>query len=183
MMGAVGAGAPDAEAADAGGSTSGPFCPQPPSMVASAQAPSDSIPGVRTTTLDPRRNIRGILSIMASEARRDTLSDRDYQARAAAVLAHVERTVDRWLQEDVIDIDTERTGGLLELVFPDGSRIVLNTQPPLQELWLAARSGGLHFRCVDGRWLDTKEQREFFEALSTCASEQAGKTLRFTAPG
>jgi CyaY protein len=120
---------------------------------------------------------------MGPEASRDPLSDRDYQARAAAVLAQVEATVDRWLQEDVIDIDTERTGGLHELAFPDDSRIVLNTQPPLQELWLAARSGGLHFRCVGGRWLDTKDQREFFEALSTCASEQAGKTLRFQPPG
>ena len=119
---------------------------------------------------------------MSSEPRRDTLSDREYQSRAATVLAHVEAKVDRWLQEDVIDIDTERTGGLLELAFPDGSKIVLNTQPPLQEIWLAARTGGLHFRSLGGRWLDTREDREFFEALSTCASEQAGKPLRFQPP-
>ena len=111
------------------------------------------------------------------------LADNDYEARAAKVLASVEATVDRWLQDDVIDIDTNRTGGLLELSFPNGSKIVLNTQPPLQEIWLAARSGGLHFRCVDGRWTDTREQREFFDALSVCATEQAGKSLRFVPPG
>jgi CyaY protein len=48
-------------------------------------------------------------------------------------------------------------------------------------LWLAARSGGLHFRWANGSWLDTREQREFFDALSACASEQAGKALRFDA--
>lgn len=119
---------------------------------------------------------------MSADTPRDRLADSEYQARTAAVLASVEATLDRWLQDDVIDIDAQRTGGLLELSFPNGSRIVLNTQPPLQELWLAARSGGLHFRCLEGRWIDTRGQREFFDALSVCASEQAGKTLRFAAP-
>ena len=118
---------------------------------------------------------------MTADTTAQTLDDREYDARAAAALAAVEETVDRWLQDDVIDIDTHRTGGLLELAFPNGSRIVLNTQPPLQELWLAARSGGLHFRWTEGRWVDTRERREFFDALSACASEQAGKPLRFDA--
>lgn len=110
------------------------------------------------------------------------LSDADYQLRSAAVLASVEVVIDRWLEEDVIDVDAHRTGGLLEMTFPNGSKIILNTQPPLQELWLAARSGGLHFRFVDGRWIDTRGQREFFEALSASASEQAGRVLQFEAP-
>ena len=96
------------------------------------------------------------------------------------MLAGVEACIDRWLQDDVIDIDSARTGGLLELTFPNASKLVLNTQPPLRELWLAARSGGFHFRLVGGRWLDTRSEREFFEALSACASEQAGVALRFT---
>lgn len=107
------------------------------------------------------------------------LSDRDYHALASRVLAGIEATVDRWLQDDVVDIDTQRTGGLLELIFPDGSRIVLNTQPPLHELWMAARSGGFHYKYVDGRWLDTRDATEFHAALSRCASEQAGRPLRF----
>ena len=110
------------------------------------------------------------------------LTDSEYAQRAGAVLASVEASADRWLQDDVIDIDTHRTGGLLELSFPNGSKIVLNTQPPLQELWLAARSGGFHYRFSGGAWCDTKNGRELFEALSACASEQAGQPLRFAAP-
>ena len=107
------------------------------------------------------------------------LSDADYQRLGGQVLASIEAAADRWLQDDVIDIDTQRTGGLLELVFPDDSRIVVNTQPPLQEIWLAARGGGFHFRHVQGRWLDTRDGTEFFDSLARHASAQGGRELHF----
>ena len=107
------------------------------------------------------------------------LSDAEYLAKAHEVLDHLETLVDRWLDEDVIDIDTHRTGGLLEMSFPNGSKIIINTQPPLQELWLAARGGGFHFRYCDGRWLDTRESTEFHAMLSRHASAQAGRPLNF----
>jgi CyaY protein len=107
------------------------------------------------------------------------MTDADYQRIAQATLAAIEATVDRWLQDDVIDIDPQRTGGLLELSFPDRSKIILNTQPPLHELWLAARGGGYHFKWVDGAWRDTKDGSEFLAVLSREASAQAGKPLEF----
>jgi CyaY protein len=107
------------------------------------------------------------------------LSDADYQRLGAQVLASIEAAADRWLQDDLIDIDTQRTGGLLELVFPDDSRIVVNLQPPLQEIWLAARAGGFHYRHVQGRWLDSRDGSDFFEALSRHASAQGGVDLHF----
>jgi CyaY protein len=119
---------------------------------------------------------------MTDATANDKLDPADYQSRSETLLASIESTVDGWLQTDVIDVDANRTGGLLELGFPNGSKIVINTQPPLQEIWLAARSGGLHFKWIDGRWLDTRERRDFFDALSHAASEQAGATLRFSPP-
>jgi CyaY protein len=110
-----------------------------------------------------------------------SLNDSEYHAKTTAVLASIEEAVDRFLDDDVVDIDAHRTGGLLELSFPNGSKIVLNTQPPLHELWMAARSGGYHYKYSNGRWLD-REGREFFEALSANASEQAGVALRFAPP-
>lgn len=108
------------------------------------------------------------------------LSDSEYHRLSNAVLASIEAAVDRLLRDDVIDIDTQRSGGLLELELPSGDKIVINTQPPLHELWLAARAGGYHFKYVDGLWRE-REGREFFELLSQAASEQAGKALRFSA--
>jgi CyaY protein len=106
------------------------------------------------------------------------LSDAEYHRLTAELLARVEAGADRLLQDDVVDIDTQRTGGLLELVFPDASKIVVNTQPPLQEVWLAAKGGGFHFRHDGGRWV-TRDGSEFFETLARHASAHAGKPVAF----
>ena len=110
-----------------------------------------------------------------------SLADADYHAKAHAVLDAIEAQADAWLDADVVDIDSHRTGGLLELSFPNGSKIILNTQPPLQEIWLAAKTGGYHFRFVDGLWRDTRDGTEFLALLSTNASAQSGITLTFSA--
>lgn len=107
------------------------------------------------------------------------LTDAQFHTAAREMLVAIEATIDRWLQDDVIDIDSQRSGEMLQLAFPDGSQIVINSQPPLHELWLAARSAGRHFKHVDGRWLDTRDGAEFLAALSQHASEQAGCSLRF----
>ncbi|MCY4745604.1 iron donor protein CyaY [Pelomonas sp. UHG3] len=109
-----------------------------------------------------------------------SLSDADYHAKSHALLARIEAQVDAWLDDDVVDIDSHRTGGLLELSLPGGSKIVINTQPPLQEIWLAARSGGYHFRWDGAQWVD-REGHEFLARLSRSASEQAGQALTFSA--
>jgi len=109
-----------------------------------------------------------------------SLSDADYHAKAHALLARIEAQIDAWLEDDVVDIDTHRTGGLLELSMPGGSKIVINTQPPLQEIWLAARAGGYHFKWDGARWVD-REGQEFCARLSHCASEQAARALTFSA--
>jgi CyaY protein len=108
-----------------------------------------------------------------------TLTDAEYQRETSKLLARIEAAADRWLQDDVIDIDTHRTGGLLELAFPDGSKIIVNTQPPLHEVWLAAKAGGFHYRHVDGAWRDTRDGSEFIAALNRHASAQGGKPLQF----
>ena len=108
-----------------------------------------------------------------------SLSDTEYQALTQSLLARIEAQADRWLQDDVIDIDTHRTGGLLELSFPDGSKIIINTQPPLHEVWMAAKAGGFHYRWAGDRWVDTRDGSEFVAALSQQASRQGGKPLSF----
>jgi CyaY protein len=114
---------------------------------------------------------------IGSVNRDSQLSDAEYLQRTDALLAHIEQVADRWLQQDVIDIDTHRTGGLLELQFPNGSKLIINTQPPLHEVWLAARGGGFHFRFDGLRWVDTRDGTEFFAAVSHHASQQAGVPL------
>lgn len=116
---------------------------------------------------------------MNSASSAAALSDTAYHEMTRCLLDGIEAQADRWLQDDVIDIDTHRTGGLLELAFPDGSKIVVNTQPPLHEVWMAARGGGFHYRWSGTHWADTRDGSEFLEALSRHASEQGGRQLTF----
>ena len=109
-----------------------------------------------------------------------TLSDVQYLEAVQMALSRIERTVDRWLEDDVIDIDSARTGNMLTLSLPDRSQLIVNAQPPLQELWLAARRGGFHFKLdVRGEWRDGRSGSEFFALLSACASEQTRANLTF----
>jgi CyaY protein len=106
--------------------------------------------------------------------------DADYDAAARRALARIEAQVDAWLDGDVIDIDAARTGGMITLSLPNRSQLIVNMQPPLHELWLAARQGGFHFRYAGGdQWPDTRTGEDFFAVLSACATAQAGQTLSF----
>lgn len=111
-----------------------------------------------------------------------TLSDAEYRGLAEALLSRIEASVDAWLQQDLIDVDAQRTGGLLELAFPNGSKLIVNTQPPLHEIWLAARGGGFHYRWNGASWVDTRDGSEFGAAFTHHASLQGGVALQLSAP-
>ena len=85
--------------------------------------------------------------------------------------------------DGVYETHNSRTPGKpdVTITFANRSQIVLNLQKPLQEIWLAARSGGYHYRFDGRQWLDTKGAGELLANLSRAASEQAGVMLRFEA--
>ncbi len=64
---------------------------------------------------------------------------------------------------------------MLEIEFIDnGSKIIVNSQAPMKEMWVAARSGGFHYKRVGDEWRNTRDGSEFFAALSDVATEQGG---------
>ena len=107
------------------------------------------------------------------------MTDIEFLDQGEALLRTVEETCDRINEETEADIDCQRVGGMLTLVFANRSQIVVNLQKPLHEVWMAARSGGYHFRYDGTQWLDTKGAGEFFTCLSREASTQAGQSLVF----
>lgn len=110
------------------------------------------------------------------------MTDSEYMDHAELLLKTVEAHCDRINDADLADIDNQRTGGMVTLVFPNQSQIVINLQKPLQEVWLAARSGGFHYKFDGQQWMDTKGQGEFFASLSRFVSEQAACPLVFSRP-
>ena len=108
------------------------------------------------------------------------MTDSEYLDRAEALLAGVEASCDRINETTEADIDNQRVGGMVTLTFADRSQIIVNLQKPLQEVWLAARAGGFHYRWDGQCWRDTRGTGgEFFADLSRYASEQAGQGLAF----
>ncbi len=107
------------------------------------------------------------------------MTDLDYMDHAEALLKRIEASCDRINEESDADIDNQRVGGMVTLTFDNGSQIVVNLQKPLQEVWLAARAGGFHYKFDGRQWQDTKGQGEFFAHLSRYAGEQAGLPLIF----
>ena len=108
------------------------------------------------------------------------MTDLEYMDRAEALLRAIESRCDELNDSTDADIDNQRVGGMITMVFPDGSQIVVNLQKPLHEVWLAARGAGHHFRFVGGAWRDTRSGEEFFQRLSHSASAHAGMALRFS---
>jgi len=108
------------------------------------------------------------------------MTDLEFLDRAESLLQALEARCDQLNSQRDVDVYNQRTGSMVTLTFVNGSQIIVNLQKPLKEVWMAARSGGYHYRFVDGIWQDTKGQGEFFAALGRDASAQAGQVLDFT---
>ena len=108
------------------------------------------------------------------------MTDIEYMDRAEAALAAIEEGCDR-INDATADIDNQRVGGMITISFQNGSQLIVNLQKPLHEIWLAARSGGYHYRHDGKAWVDTKTGEEFFGNLSREATLQAGQPLDFAA--
>ncbi|SFD87641.1 iron donor protein CyaY [Massilia yuzhufengensis] len=103
------------------------------------------------------------------------MTESEFLALAESTLDRLEECLDRLNDEDVIDVECKRSGNVLEIEFLDNaSKIIVNSQAPLQEMWVAARSGGFHYKRVGDQWRNTRDDSEFFFALSQYVTEQGG---------
>ncbi len=102
------------------------------------------------------------------------MDDKEFNALADSVLARIEGA----LEVSDADIDFElAAGGVLEIEFADGSKIIVNRHGVAREVWVAARAGGFHFRWDGSVWRDTRDGAELMEKLSSLASQQAGEAV------
>ncbi len=107
------------------------------------------------------------------------MTDSEFLDLAERALRAVEGSCDRLNDQPGVDIDNQRTGGMITLVFANHSQIIINLQKPLHEIWLAAKCGGFHYQFDGIQWTDRKGGGELFSSLSRYASEQSGLPLVF----
>ncbi len=106
------------------------------------------------------------------------MSETEFLDLADSTLSTIEAAMDRLNDDDVIDVECKRSGNVLEIEFIDnGTRIIVNSQAPLQEMWIAAKSGGFHYKRAGDQWINTRDGSELYAALSALASEQGGTTV------
>ena len=101
------------------------------------------------------------------------MSEQEFQEQCERILRGIEDALDA----RGADVESSRMDKVLELEFDDGSKIIVNGNAPVREVWIAARSGGFHFRHVDGQWLDTRSGNELFTFLSELVSQQTGEAI------
>ena len=115
----------------------------------------------------------------------EQIDDKQFHQLGSNVLQSIELALEAADDELDLDLDVERQGGnVINVRFRDHSVIVVNTQAPLHEIWVAAKSGGYHYRwagtLAKPLWLDTKTGRELLSDLSEFSSAQAGKAVKIT---
>ena len=102
------------------------------------------------------------------------MNESEFEALAGIALEKIERA----LEASGVEADFElKAGGVLEIEFDDGSKIIVNRHGAAREIWVAARSGGFHFRWDGSAWRDTREGSELFAALSRLVSQQGGQSV------
>lgn len=111
------------------------------------------------------------------------MSEQAFLQAAEVTLDAIESGLERLLETADLDLDIERQGNVINLVFEDGSHIVINSHNAAREIWVAARSGGFHYRLDEGRWVDGRSGDELFAALSRLVSAQSGVPVRLSAMG
>ena len=103
-------------------------------------------------------------------------AESDFHARVDDVLAAIENA----LEAAGADIDSDINGGILTLEFFDGSKVIINRQSPLREIWVAAKSGGFHFRFDGAAWRDTRSNETLDALLTRVIAEQSGEVMPIT---
>ncbi len=106
------------------------------------------------------------------------MSETEFLVVAGAMLDHIESSVERAADAVDADVECSRSGNVLTIECIDqGSKIVVNTQAPMQEIWVAARTGGFHYRLQDGNWTDTRDGSELLASLSRLLSQELGAVI------
>lgn len=102
------------------------------------------------------------------------MNDNEFNTLAEAALKDIEAG----LEASDADLDFAMvSAGVLEIEFADRSKIIVNRHAAAKEMWVAAKSGGFHYRWDGSVWRDTRDNSELMAALSKLVSAQAGEPV------
>ena len=100
------------------------------------------------------------------------MDEAEFEKLADAALTRAEGALEAYDPDADLEL---KEGGILEVTFASGARLIVNRHRAAREIWVAAPSGGFHFRWDGTAWRDTRSGRELFESLAALAAEHGGK--------
>lgn len=106
------------------------------------------------------------------------MTESEFLDLAELALSSIENSLEKAAETSDLDVECNRSGNVLQIECIDnGSKIIINSQAPMQEIWVAAKSGGFHYKYDGSVWRNTRDGSELFAVLSGIVSEQAGVTV------
>lgn len=105
------------------------------------------------------------------------MNDSEFHQLADRLMLYIEETLDGFIGD--ADIDYETNGGVMTLSFENGTKIVINRQEPLHQIWLATKAGGYHCNYREGAWYCDRSGIPFLQLLSEACSAQAQEEIHF----
>jgi CyaY protein len=106
------------------------------------------------------------------------MTETEFLRLADSTLTAIEAALEQATNETDLDVECSRSGNVLEIEFVDnGSKIIVNSQAAMQEMWVAAKAGGFHYRHDGETWRNTRDGSELFQVLSELSTGQAGQQV------
>lgn len=108
------------------------------------------------------------------------MEEKEFAARCQQALSRIENAIEAAADQGA-DIDFEMQSGILEIECADCSKIIVSPHMIAQELWVAARSGGFHFRLDDNQgWVDTRTGESLDQRLTEILKQQGQVALKLS---
>ncbi len=90
------------------------------------------------------------------------------------LFSQIELFLDGYIARHDVDIDYETHGNVITISFENQSKIIVNTQEPLFQIWLATRKQGYHFDYQNNDWICNRTDQRFDQIFADAVNEQAG---------
>lgn len=101
------------------------------------------------------------------------MKDIEFYQFTEALMQKIEHFIDCYVKETDEDIDYELHGNVMTITLPSQRKIIINTQKPLSQIWMATHQQGYHFDYYQKSWYCHRSQQEFMNILARALKNQA----------
>lgn len=84
------------------------------------------------------------------------------------------------MEDALEDCDMDINNEVFTLDFPDGAKLIINKQAPMEQLWLASPEGPAHFNyeAEQDEWVNDRTGEGLISTLERVLSDKTGETIR-----